>query len=252
MFRRKFLMAAIVAGIAALAGPATSQAGFQVTLYAPGGGPVTIVDGGAGDADATANNIILVASQVVGTYTFTFELATTNTSGTPTLAFVTSSVGLVSGTGAGTLAVVVSASGFTQPVSPPDIQAVSGATFQAQPGNTSSYTVSYAAALDNSNTLSTTVVGTVIGSGGPQVISATGNANQNDTQNIGSVTGPYTINFGLTAIAGGAGPNQIDLDGSVQLRPVPAPAGLILAATALPFFGLLRRRLRRPEATTVA
>jgi hypothetical protein len=33
---------------------------------------------------------------------------------------------------------------------------------------------------------------------------------------------------------------------------VPAPAGLILAATALPFAGLLRRRLRRPEATTAA
>jgi hypothetical protein len=33
---------------------------------------------------------------------------------------------------------------------------------------------------------------------------------------------------------------------------VPAPAGLILAATALPFVGLLRRRLRKPEATTAA
>jgi hypothetical protein len=255
MFRRRFVAGAIVAAAAVMCSAATAEAGFQVTLYAPGVGPpspVTIVDGGAGDSDGLANNTIAVISQVVGGYTFTFELAVTNTSGTPTLAFVNSSVGSVDGFGAGTIQIVVSANGFTNPVSPPDLMAISGATFQTLPQNTSGYNVGYTAALDTSNVLSTTAAGTVIGSAGPIGISSIGNASPSDIENIGAVTGPYTLNLSFTADALGSGRNVIDIDGRLEVRPVPAPAGLILAATALPFVGVLRRRLRRPEVATAA
>jgi hypothetical protein len=62
---------------------------------------------------------------------------------------------------------------------------------------------------------------------------------------------PYFItqDFGITL----AGLNQtFGASASGTITAVPAPAGLILAATALPFVGLLRRRLRKPEATTAA
>jgi hypothetical protein len=45
--------------------------------------------------------------------------------------------------------------------------------------------------------------------------------------------------------------SSADFTGSSVVA-APAPAGLILAASGLPFFGLLRRRLRRPETTTAA
>jgi hypothetical protein len=251
MFRR-FIVAAIVAATGLLISPSSADAGFQVTLYAPGGpvGGYTVADGG-GDDIAGASNVIAVNGLLVGGYTFNFTFAATNTSGTPTLSFVGSS-GIADGTGAGTIQIVASANGFTQPVSPPDLVAISNATFQAQPENTGSFSVSLTSALDTGNALSTTAVGTVIGSD-TDSISSTGVVALTDVQNIGSVTTtPYALNFALTATTSNTGRNVIDLDGGLQIRPVPAPAGLILAATALPFVGILRRRLRRPEAATAA
>jgi hypothetical protein len=253
MFRR-FVVAALVAATGLLISPSSAVAGFQVTLYAPGGpvGGVTIIDGGAGDDDSSANNVIKINGATVGTYTFSgIQLSNTNTSGTPTLAFVGTSA-LADGTGAGTIQIVASANGFTLPVSPPDIIAISNATFQAQPENTGSYAVSLDSRLDTSNALATASgVGTLIGSDAG-AISATGVVALSDLRNIGSVSAPYTLNFTLTATTSNSGRNVIDIDGGLQLRPVPAPAGLILAATALPFVGVLRRRLRRPEVVTAA
>ena len=68
---------------------------------------------------------------------------------------------------------------------------------------------------------------------------------------LGGSTGDYSITNVINVSGLGAGQTVGNL--SIESTVVaPAPAGLILAATALPFVGLLRRRLRRPEATTAA
>jgi hypothetical protein len=249
MFRRRFLAGAIVAAAAVLFSSATAEAGFQVTFYA-GGSSLTVADGQAGvDLDGAANSIITV-NQNVGGYLYSVTLSLTNTPGTPLLASLDAS-GTVSGTGATTFQIVASANGFTNPVSPPDLTAISNATFQALAQNTGSYSVSFDSRFDTTNSLVTAPAGTQIGSGAGG-IGASGVVALHDVQ-LGSITtSPYALNFTLTATTTNTGFNAIDLDGGLQVRPVPAPAGLILAATALPFVGLLRRRLRKPEATTAA
>jgi hypothetical protein len=249
MFRRRFLAGAIVAAAAVLSSAATAEAGFQVTLYA-GASSLTVTDGQVGvDLDGTANSIITV-NQNVGGYLYVVTLSLTNSPGTSTLASLGTS-GTVFGTGATTFQIVASADGYTSPVSPPDVQAISNATFQTIAANTGSYSVSFDSRFDTTNSLVTTPTGTQIGSGAGG-IGASGVIALSDVQTDSLTTAPYSLNFTLTATTSCTGFNGLDLDGSLQIRPVPAPAGLILAATALPFVGLLRRRLRKPEATTAA
>ena len=63
MFRRKFLMAAIVAGIATLAGPGTSQAAFLLKLDSTAGGSVTFdldaLTSGVGDSGGAGASLEL-------------------------------------------------------------------------------------------------------------------------------------------------------------------------------------------------
>jgi len=142
------------------------------------------------------------------------------------------------------------------PVTPPDLNAISGATAQFLAGttNTNSADVSYAAYVDTANALSTSGVGTLVGSDGPVTIAAPGgNANLSDQQIITSLSAKYALNLMLTAVLNDAGTNRIDLDGTLELTPVPVPAGIVLAMSALPVLGLgyLRRR-KATKAETVA
>jgi hypothetical protein len=227
-------------------------------MKGPGGTSVTVVDG---VDDSSADGIINLGE--VGPldgYKFLATLAMTNTPAGPTLAFVDADSSVLGSGGAGgTIQLIASANGFTQPVIPPasTIVVASGATFQvggaSAPGNT--FDVSYAAAIDTSNALSTSLVGTPVGSDSALGISASsGNVALSDTAVLNSLNGPYAINFALVAELNNNGTNSINLDGTVNLNPtaaVPVPGGLVLLGTAVPVLGLLRRRLRRTEAPAV-
>jgi hypothetical protein len=258
MFRRKFLMAAIVAGIAALAGPATSQAAFSVTMQSGGSGPFVVTDnlaspgnGGSGgyfdnDLVSTNPNQINISSSQVGNlngFSFTI-IATSNSPGSPaTGGVVTSSVISLQNNGltAQRIVFTIFSDGFTIPGAGPlaistVITSLSGLT-QADLGT----------GLTQSQIYSTGT-GSTSASTDPDAYFQSG---------LTLVTGPV----GFTSA--GTYSNQLVLDlyldpGDIVFMQVasnviaPAPAGLILAATALPFVGLLRRRLRRPETTTAA
>lgn len=249
---RRFLAAAVAAAVATLYPAPRADAGFQVTLKGPSGTSTTIVDG---DADGI---IDLSPIGPIDGYAFRGTLAVTNSPGGPAISFVDAdSTAIGSGGAGGTIELIASANGFTQPVTPPAIVANSGATFQVQgatpSGNT--FDVSYAAAIDTANALSTTLVGTTIGSGSQSGVSASsGNVALGDVEVINSLSGPYAINFVLVAKINNNGSNTINLDGTVSLQPaavVPAPGGLVLLGTGVPVLGLFRRRLLKAVALTV-
>ena len=258
MFRRKFLMAAIVAGIAALAGPTASQAAFSVTMQSGGSGPFVVTDnlasgtvpsGGYFDFDLTTtspNTISIASSQVGNLNGFSFSLiSTSNSPGSPTAGgLVTSSVISLSNNNATAERITLTffSDGFAIPGAGPlslstVITSLIGDLTPADLG----------AGLTQSQIYST-------GSGST---SASTNPAAYFQSGTTLITGP--VSFTST----GTYSNQLVLslyleageDAFLQVGSrviAPAPAGLILAATALPFVGLLRRRLRRPETTTAA
>jgi hypothetical protein len=248
---RKFFLAAAVA-VAFLANSvSTAQAGFQVTFVVDATS-ATIVDGGAGDADLTADGNIVVLSKLINGYTFNVTLTSSNTPNTGgAISFVQHGTNNITGSGAKTIQIIASANGFVSPTG--DLYAVSGSTGQFLSPTPTDHTAdySYTAYLDNSNVLATAVpAGTLIGSDGAVTItSPAGNANLGDVRKV-NATDPYALTLGLKAKLNSTGVNVIDLDGGVQLSAVPAPAGLVLGLIGMPILGVgawIRRR-RIPTA----
>lgn len=247
-FQKKLGVAVVVAA-ALFCTHSSAEAGFQATFRA-GAAEKTVVDGGVGDADGIVNNEINVSSLVVGSYTFTSTLQTTNTPGGGTISFVESGTNRIQGTGATTVEVVASANGFTSPTSPPPLEANSGMTGQflsaTTPGNQGTF--SYNAYYDTTNTLATNDAGTGIGNGTSAIIThpSPGNNASNDTEIFSNSTTPFTLTLVLRAqFHTATGTNSVDLDGTLSVQPIPAPAGLILALSGMPVLGLgawLRRR----------
>jgi hypothetical protein len=238
MYRPKFLMGALVAAIAALAAPAKSQADFQLIIRQ---GASVVYDSG----------LIIGATHTVpaatyGDYNILFVGGFSNTPGNPTLGqldvdtFRITRVG--SASGLDPLTVSISANNYN---APPLVGTVdtrldgrfsSTATGSVGTGTLESY-------FNTSNALfgTTTLVGST-----SFTPSAPANAFYSAIQP--GYSGTYSLTTILTF--DDMSVNDIVEGGATTNALVPAPAGLILAATAVPFVGLLRRRLRRPEATT--
>lgn len=240
--------------VAAVFGWASSaDAGFQITLRA-NGVDLTVTDnqaGPGGDDDSTVNTIQLLNRTVNGV-TFSGSFTATNVNGTPTLAFVDAGVNQVGGTGPITFEIVASASGFTSPTGP--LSAESGGTFQFK-GDTSSTatgTFSLKAYLDQANTLATddlTVDANtfLIGSASTGTLNGpNGNENIKDARGVTNNITPYSLTF----VLGGSMPTvgatyKVDVDGTLDVRPIPAPAGLVLLASGAPVLGLGLAWVRR-------
>lgn len=232
---------ALLAAIGVIGVAANAQAGLQVTLTA-GASSVTIVDGGAGDSDATANGILNI-STVVGGYTFKTTLAASNSPGSPTIAFVNTGTNEITGSGAATVSIYASSNDFTGPVGPPNLTAQTDITANILPGTTSGNTadVSVNAYYDSTNAMSAVATGTNIGSVSEAGVATT--FSKTVFQSAAVNVAPYALNLELTAVFNNAGTNAIDLDGGVRLT-VPEPASMILwgsfAALGIP--AAIRRR----------
>jgi len=230
MFRRRFLMAAIVAGIATLAEPSTSEGAFKLRLSDDGGATwTTITDGGAGDDSGVAG--VIQFSGDIGNWVVNVTTGLSKPLLDPG-SMDLNSVNVSSSGGPATLTIELTDTDFVGP-SPGQIFAV---------GGTANGSVSFEAGGTNSNTefdLTNSTGVLAFGSG----------AFSTESTIVSGSADPYSLTI-RTIISHGSGTNSTSFN--AELSPVPAPAGLILAATALPFIGLLRRRLRRPEATTAA
>lgn len=247
-----------VAAAVVLGGAPKAEAGFQVTFMVDGAFH-TVVDGGGDDVNGAAGKITVLGVSVGG-YSFNVTLATTNSpTGGGTISFVESGTNeIINDLGGATGAViriVASANGFTAPTAPPPLNAISGSTAQFLAGSNTgnSAAISYVANAGPGNTLQDNTnfgTGTLIGSGGPTLISAPGgNTNLSDTDSIAILSAPYSLSLVLTADFSdtNSGVNRIDLDGTLELTAVPEPSTLAAAAAGLPLLGAfwLRRKSRR-------
>lgn len=231
-----------------MAFPVVADASLQVTLSA-GASSTTIVDGGAGDFDAMVNQVIVIPGAIVGGYTFTFTLVTDNSPGTPGLAFVDTSTAVISDSGGGatTVSIYANATGFTAPITPPALVASSDLTanfFPTTPsGNTA--TAFYSALIDTTNAATTTPAGTVVGSGSDALTQPSNSGTfLMDSTLVTSLSSPYALNMFLAATLDQRG-SAIDLDGGLQLNPVPEPGTIVVWSLLSVLGGAAYLKLRR-------
>jgi len=231
-------MAAFVAAIAALAGPSRSQASFTIHID-DGTNNFNVIASG----NTYSNNNIVVGG-------FNIQIsASSNSPGSivdsqvsNTALAITAANGAIAAT---TLTISVTVDGFTN--------AASGT-----------------AALLNTRGSASKLAGTATGFTTLNLAHVTGsdvnlpNGGGFDQTNTGVLTpsDPYSLgNTMVLSLGAYSGPKDATLAnvtidstlmGQGNFRLVPAPAGLILAVTAVPFLGLLRRRLRRAETVVAA
>lgn len=244
MFRRRFLMAAFVAAIAALAGPATSRADFKLKIES-GSTTVLVQDQ---DFGPTVPNTNPDQNSAAGTVAFSGPVAGFNVTsssatsspplGTPISAEMDLNTFTIASTGAGTIKFTMSATNF-------DIGQVRVLESIFSGSTSTGSQAQFQVWVNSDNTLFSTAGDLSSDSGlvGPGGFAITNG-------DLGNFTGPFSITATITFTATGAG-QSISGDGRVNVL-TPAPAGLILAASGLPFLGLLRRRLRRSEPATAA
>jgi len=263
MFRRKFLTAALVAAVAALAAPMTSQAAFYIGVRVGGvGGSTTILN----DATLDLANDGVIETPLLspgGTLTGRYNFggyyigvsATSNANTNPDQALLTTNTRVVvSNVGAGnqTLELFVLEDSFTVPGTPPILSTLTndltvnnffiGATKNGagQPGE--SVSVIATAGIDAQPVGSADPFnpGTIQGITANSSISIPVNGNETSTSFLRTTT-PYYLLTHLVFNLNQGNSVQIQNDTSVT---APAPAGLVLVATAVPFFGVLRRRMK--------
>jgi hypothetical protein len=239
MFRSRFLMAAFVAAIAALAGPATSQAAFTIKI-SDGVNPDINISGSG--STYSNNNIILGGLNIQITVTNNSPGTTSNSQVSNTTLAISAANGAIAAT---TLTITVNVSGFANAAA-------------NTPANI--HTSSSASTLEGTSNAFSTLNGSHIA--GSDVSLPNGGGFGFKDSAVNTPSNPYslgnTLVLSLDAFVGSKDNTlaNVNVDSKLtspgNLRFVPAPAGLILAATGLPFFGLLRRRMRRTETAVAA
>jgi len=279
---RKFLLTAVVAVTAALVAPATSQAQFVVTISdganlatadyitvtvtattakitSAGGNLVGLLGTDLDGAKVTGANFSTGAGGLFlspgndgatiygSTSKITFEGATFNIVGGGSNYTGTAVVGeidisltnLNQNTTTKTLIASVMETGFLAPTTPFATLQTTVDTLQPQ-------------------TLPTTVTGSGSYDNGVATVSATipsGQTGTSATSGSFPLATPYSLSAAVSLVGTiKTGPSGVltNTGAETDLIASPAPSGLILAATMVPFFGLLRRRLRQTVAPVVA
>jgi len=279
MFVRRFVFAAALAVVGVLAAPPTSQAAFLLKLES--GAQSTTIDlstlasgsGGGGSNPSPYTYTFFLREQVDGTTTAVFTnldfagytiSAATNINNLPgalnganlSLNGLTVSRD-TGGASANDLKISLTATGYTLPGVQKDLDSNFAARLNTLA--TTIPTIAFQSSFDSTNTAfgattsnTATTAGSNFGPVAPQTpYSAVGLTALNTNAGTFSLTNVVTI----TGLGFGV-PNRLDQGGdSSVVRPqaVPAPAGLILIAGAVPFLALLRRRrAAAPEVASAA
>ncbi len=233
-----------------------SYATVQLTLFAPNNSTSLIADNGADDADPATGSIVVV-SKTVGGYVFSVNATTSSTTGL--LSLTNSSVLTIAGTLPGKVGILASTN--NAPTNGVGVVVQSNANVSYASGsNRSTAAVSYSSFVDTTNALSTvsyvggnvTAVpgGTAAGSGSGSIASPISNPNSgwvdsgvaNLSLSATSVAMNLLIMADFSDVAGAGSVNhKIQLNGSIQLSPVPEPASLAIWAMG----GLVGLAVRR-------
>lgn len=269
MFHR-FLFAAVVAGLFA---PSAAKADFTLLLSSGGEsatvdlntGTVTYAGGASVSSDfvmvSPGSGSSLVLNATLNNYTISAVLAQNNLPGQQSGATLNltgiyvvrnSLTGdVVSGTALNnsSLGISLTASGYTFPVPQDVLSTTYSASFTPPPqGQPLLGNITESAYYDATNT--------PFGTGGP----STSASSNSGGSGIGGVTlstalpigtGSFSMTDTISLSGMGIGSNYELASGSISSTVyAPAPSGLILAATMIPFFGLFRRRMSRMVAPT--
>lgn len=233
MLRRRVLTAAAVAAVAILYPGSRADAGFSVSITSAGTN--TIVDNGAGDTNPLVGVIQGSASNNFYNIQVTATASQTATSGLVT--DQTISIDSVS-LGAADIFITTARDDFTfAPVG----ATVTGTNSISTTLLDSTTTASATSTVDGTTSAMATVTGPTV--------------NDSDVTPISDVIGvnPFAISntikiSGLSGVGATANVTATTVVNAEPVNPVPAPGGLVLLGTAVPVFGLLRRRLRRKES----
>jgi len=237
MFRRLAILG--VAAVAVMLGSSPAKAGFQVRITDEGTATTAVFN------PVLPTDTTILASGLVGNFTVALEFAMTNSPGTANFAILTQNgTVLNTSTGADTLKVEVTSTGFTAPTTPPAINVSGSATGTVALG-----------ALTDVHFNSFLGVGMYdLATAGPQLgpLSATAPgalgpvAGASGTTTVTSLAAPFSITNILEAtFAGGTFANN--LGGNTTLTNVPEPATLAMALGAIPVLGV-GRMIRRRKA----
>jgi len=270
MSARRFVFAAALAVVGALAAPPTGQAAFLLQLQS--GAQSTTIDlgalstGGPGSGsgytytfffkeNAEGTTTAVFTNLEFGGYTISAATNITNAPGSP-LGGNLSLNGLTVSRNAGSeddLTIALTSTGYTQPNPQSSLDSNFAARLNTLAQTTpiidfrSSYAIGDNPFGDDVSNLATTE-GSNFGPVAPQepfsAVASTGLSGNTSTYSLTNVVTITGLGFGVA--------NRLDQGGSssvVTPLSVPAPAGLILAAGAVPFLALLRRRSKAADAT---
>jgi len=280
MLRSKFFTAALLAATALLAAPAVSEASFLVR-FTSGANPSDTFDlnalaspssgSGAGFTYNGFNRTVTPPFTETSTidlwyrgYHIVAAATLTNAPlgnpgelrlGSVTISRSAEYDAFGVGTGSGTLSVAdlkieLTADGYTLPGSPRlmNVRFSGQWALTAGPGGVATFSAVY----DNTNTL--------FGTNVSQSVTASADVvNPAFSTNVAGLSAPgsstYSLTQTMTFTGFGIGiPNGFQGGNSdvTITAATPAPAGLVLVASVLPFVALLRRRLRKSDVATVA
>jgi len=227
---RTFLSVGAALVTAALLGsPGQARAAFTLHIVS-GADNITVTDGGAGDVNPLTGAITFAGT--AGNFLVSVNTAISN-SGSGNPAVLSQVNGLVS-TGAGTITITAADTNFSTPL-PAAVTNVVSQLSNTQ-STISGQTVVFRSAL---NGVPGTPITETATSG---VVSAT------DVFFNGA--NPFTLSNVTTVTVNGAGVS-VNTTGQTSVNAVPAPAGIVLALTALPALGAggwLRRRSKAVAA----
>jgi len=228
-----------VLGIMIFAAPSPALANLEIQMSTDGGATYTVEAQAASGGTATFTG-------TVGGLSFNVTATDSNSPGAPTKAILEGTTLNVQNDTASTATVLVKLgdTGFTAPTAPPTVMMSSHIGGSVTTGGASN-ALTFQSYVDPANGQNTQA-GTTTGAQSPNITVATGSFSSDAFKTIPTLASPYSITefFSITLSAAG----RFGFQSNTQLTPLPEPATMAGALSALPMLGLYYLRRRRARA----